>query len=145
MNTIGILAAICSVPASVICLKLSSQVWVADSSWWPPAVLLQVNSAALIYFVAGNVVGFLNPIGTTIALRNNPPNLVYATIGAPATILLHASLALYFQQSLTLTQWSGIGIIVFGAFLLQKRPASADEPAAKVIPQDVKNDEKNGP
>ena len=110
LNIVAIIAAVAALPLSVIMLKISAQMW-HDSIW-----------ASSWYFFLANVVGFLNPIGTTIALRDNKPNVVYATIGAPAIIVLHIALAWYFHSSLTWWQWLAIGIIALGAILMQTGP-----------------------
>lgn len=106
VNSLAIAIAILSLSGSAICFKYSADQW--DSQ----------QAASLIYFVLGNVVSLLGVTCTTVALRNNDTNVVYATIGGPGSAVLHVSLALVFQQALPWWQWLAIAIIVFGATML---------------------------
>ena len=113
-KSIGMLVAVLLLPVAVILLKLASLAWESMSRWWDSGFWM-----AVFYFALSNIVGFSATIGKTVALRDNPPNLVYAIIGAPTSVLIHISLAWYFHSALNPTQWLAIATIVFGAFLLQ--------------------------
>jgi multidrug transporter EmrE-like cation transporter len=104
-----IVAIICLSGASVL-FKFCADQW--DERW----------ALAVALFVFGNLTSFLGVIATTVALKNNEPNIVYATIGGPGAAVLHLTLAAVFQQGLPWWQWLAIGIIVLGATLLHVDP-----------------------
>jgi multidrug transporter EmrE-like cation transporter len=129
INTIGMVAAVCAIPWALICLKLSSEVWDKKTEWWDVMFW-----SAIGYFVLGNIVGLTTTIGKTIALRDNPPNLIYALVSAPSVILIHLALAWKFNTNLVPMQWLAIGVIVCGAILLQSGSRSGeDEAIADVV------------
>ena len=110
VNSLSIVIAILCLSGSAVLFKHSADNW--DNH----------QIAALIYFVFGNAVSLAGVIATTVALKNNDANIVYATIGGPGAAVLHLSLALVFQQALPWWQWLAIGIIVFGAVMLHINP-----------------------
>ena len=137
VNTIAMVAAVCAVPMAVILLKLSSQEWAKKLEWWDIAFWTAIG-----YFALGNVVGFTTTIGKTIALRDNPPNTVYAIVGAPSTVVLHFALAWYFNITLTPTQWLAIGVIIFGAVLLQCGSGSREDEVIVEVVQHLEEGEQ---
>ena len=124
INTVSMIIAVLAVPGATICLKVSSQEWANKLDWWDVAFW-----SAIGYFALGNLVGFGATIGKTIALRDNPPSLVYALVGAPSAILMHLALAWKFNITLTPMQWVAISIIVFGAIMLQGGSSSGEDEA----------------
>jgi multidrug transporter EmrE-like cation transporter len=72
-----------------------------------------------VWFVAGNIAGFVCPVTLTLALRHGPPHLIFAAAIAGGFCLLQLVSALIFQTALSPLQSLGIGLIVLGLFLLQ--------------------------
>lgn len=133
-TTAALICALVTGPIPAVCLKSASEAWVSGVPWFPLREFLQVNALAATYFVVALVVGIIPPLCVTIALRDNKPNVVFATFGAPGVVVMHLTLAVYFENTLTAIQWLAIGIIVFGAFMLRKSPSDpAEEALADVI------------
>lgn len=106
-----------AIVASILCLSVSSVLFKYSADQWDLHQLFSLSC-----FVVGCAVSLAGSFATTIALRNNDTNMVFATIGGPGAVLLHLSLAMVFRQSLPWWQWLAIAIIVFGAALLHVNP-----------------------
>ena len=92
--------------ASALLFKLTSGA--SGLAWW-------------LYFIAGNAVGFGCPVGLTLALKGNNPNLVYAIAFGGGFCLIQFSAWWFFREPLSPWQWSGIVFILCGIFFLQIR------------------------
>lgn len=83
----------------------------------------QNGTRALAIFAMGNVIGFINPICKTIALRNNNPNVIFAIMGGLGGVIFVFVINWVFEGKLTRSQWFAIMIIIFGSILLQLQPS----------------------
>lgn len=86
----------------------------------------QKGTRAMAIFALGNVIGFINPICKTIALRNNNPNVIFAIMGGLGGIIFVFVINWVFQGKLTRFQWFAILIIIFGSILLQFQPSEVE-------------------
>jgi len=84
----------------------------------------QKGRLILKYFLIGNIIGFLGPLCTAIALRNNNPNLVLATMEGIGGVFFVVVLNRVFNERLTGRQWLSIFVLIFGTVLLQFGPDS---------------------
>ena len=74
------------------------------------------------YMGFGYLIGILPPFFLSIAFRNNNPNVIMAMVGCFLGPTLHATMYLTFRQHLSPIQWSGIGLALIAAVLVQLGP-----------------------
>ena len=79
---------------------------------------------AVWYFIIGNIVGALGPVAITLGLRGGNANVIFALSYGGGFALVQVASWRIFHQPLSIIQWTGIGLIALGAFLVQIRPAS---------------------
>ncbi len=85
------------------------------------------GKSAILYFNMGLLVGFLNPVFKTLALRGNNPNVIFAIMNGLGGILFVLIINWVFKGRLTRLQWFAILLIVIGSFILQLQPSKSRE------------------
>lgn len=73
---------------------------------------------ALLYFILGNLCGFGVSVSLTLALHWGHANMVYAMAFGGAFCILQVVSWLMFKEPLTTIQWTGVGLVAAGMFLL---------------------------
>lgn len=76
---------------------------------------------AVLYFLAGNTLGFCGTVFITFALRQTNPNLIYALCQGIGFCVLQLAAFFLFRQPLTTVQWLGVMLIASGVVCLQVR------------------------
>jgi len=99
----------------------------AIATWIGGDVLLTFASGEtgftkLVFFIAALVAGIINPAFLTVVLKDNNPNIVYATFGGIGSVLLYWTLGVIFGKPFTFWHWIAIAVVIAGTILLQVKP-----------------------
>ena len=81
----------------------------------------QQSWKAVLFFILGNLSGFVAATTLALTLRGRHPNLIYALCLGGGFCILQLMSRVIFKMPLTTCQWLGIGLIAVGMWCLQVR------------------------